>query len=92
MALVIANPPSFYVETSTSLGSVGANFTRLASFTVAPAQPSMHFHVTPAAALEVGLVLGTPYCTTAGTVIVPHINPTGGAVDQIGLTYKIVGF
>lgn len=76
-------------EYTVSPGTVNTVTVKLVSVTVAGAQPSQLFAVNPAVALETGLAIGQPYCVTAGTVVIPFINPTAGNIAQADLTVKI---
>jgi hypothetical protein len=68
---------SYDIAITTTFGSAAVT---LHSATIAGASPEMVFIASPEEALDAGLMIGAPYCITAGTVIIPVVNPTAADV------------
>lgn len=67
-------------------GSCTANTVTLVSVTDANAKVGDVISANANAALTANLSLGQPYCAVAGTVVIPVINPTAGAISQGAVT------
>lgn len=83
--------PSFSGVYTAAAGTVNSVTATLISVTVGEAQPNMVILATPAEALAAGVAMGQAYCTTAGTVVIPFVNPTAGNVDVGNVSVNIVG-
>lgn len=90
MALKIAHTPAIVYEATVDVAAMSANAVTLQSVTVPGSEPNHFFLCKPSAALPSGVALGQPYCTTAGTVIVPVINASGGTPDPDSMTFTII--
>lgn len=72
-------------------GVVGAN-----SVDLAPTGAVANLRTTdiviadpPAGGLPANLSIGSPYCSAAGVLVIPMINPTGGGIASGSNTYQL---
>lgn len=73
-----------------SPGTVSAVTVKLVSVTVTGLLPSNFVIVRPLAALAAGVMAGLPYCVTAGTLVIPFVNPTAADVAVSATTFDII--
>lgn len=83
MSFSVGSGYRFVEEVTKDLGTVNAASVKLVSFSVAGVTPDGVYTVVPSQALPTGIALGAPYCVTAGTLVVPVVNPTAGGVTGI---------
>jgi hypothetical protein len=76
-------------EYAAAPGTVNTVTVKLVSVTVAGAKPEQIFAANVSTALSAGLAIGQPYCVTAGTVVIPFINPTAGNIAQDAIMVKL---
>jgi hypothetical protein len=78
------------VPISTAVATVAVT---LVSLTVKGTTPNMVYLISPHAAPDAGVMFGAPYCVTAGTLVVPVINPTAATVTTAAaIAVTILGF
>jgi hypothetical protein len=81
--------PTFGGVYTLTVGTSTAYTVKLISVTVPGSTPEQVFVVNPMEAMTTNVCLGQPYCTTAGTVVVPVINPTAGNINVTATTVAL---
>lgn len=79
-------------EPTVTPGTVSAATAKLVTVTVPQLLPEHLVHAQPSVALATGVAVGQAYCTTAGILTIPFINPTAGDVVVAATAFKVVAF
>lgn len=90
MAIKVANSPTTVWTGEINPASIDGGLQELVSVTMPGAKTDHVFIAKWNAAPTAGLALGVPYCLTDGTVLVPVINNTAGAINNAAVSISIV--
>lgn len=82
--------PQLVAKITLTPGSISLSNVTKVSVTVPGAVPGMFF-VCAAPDLDDGLAICGAYCSTAGTVVVRVVNPTGGTIVSPSQVWYIIG-
>ena len=87
-----ATSPAFYAKVTLPASTAVTVGTKLNDLTLAGVTPDMFLLASPDQALDAGIGVCAPYCTTAGTLVLPICNGSGSTVTTADdLVFTIIG-